>query len=98
MSTVTGMKKKQKASGIGGKKKQRTEEALKSPISKDLYSDKSVNQLKAEHDSNLPYKHVVFRDLCSVDCMRLIHEEAKNNMTATFKETDLFKVRTVDLR
>lgn len=41
---------------------------------------------------------VVIESLCRDDAMRKIHEEATTNMTATFKETDLFKVfQTGDL-
>ena len=91
-----GMKKKHKADGLMGKKKLRVEKAVvpfDSPLSTDLFRDESIKRLRIMHDSNGPYKHVVFHDLCSRDRMRLIHDEAKNNMTATFKETDLFKVR-----
>jgi hypothetical protein len=87
-----GGKKKQKAEGLRGKKKQKTIVALESPISPSLFSDDSVSRLRKEHDTNMPYKHAVFHNLCDVARMRLIHDEAKNNMTATFKETDLFKV------
>lgn len=93
---TAGTKKKHKADGLRGKKKLRVEKAtepLDSPLSVVLLSDESIKRLRIEHDSNGPYKHVVFHNLCIVDRMRIIHEEAKNNMTATFKETDLFKVR-----
>lgn len=92
---ANGAKKKQKAEGLRGKKKQKVEKdaaPLTSPLSSALFSAESINRLRDEHDRNQPYKHIVFNDLCDADRMRLIHEEAKDNMTATFKETDLFKV------
>lgn len=96
MSSTTG-KKKQKAEGIRGKKKQKQDECivLESPLSPGLLGQASVEKYNSEHKNNLPYKHAVFHNLCDADRMRLIHDEAKNNMTATFKETDLFKVCSV---
>lgn len=87
-------KKKQKVEGIRGKKKQKQDESilLESPLSPELLSESSVKTLNSEHNNSLPYKHAVFHNLCDADRMRLIHDEAKINMTATFKETDLFKV------
>jgi hypothetical protein len=92
---ANGAKKKQKAEGLRGKKKQRVDKDAApsaSPISSALFTAESINRLKDEHDRNQPYKHIVLNNLCDADRMRLIHEEAKDNMTATFKETDLFKV------
>ena len=85
-----------KAEGLRKKKRQKIEKViatLENPLSKGLFTDDSISRLRKEHDSNKPYKYVVLNDLCNADRMRLIHEDAKNNMTATFKETDLFKVR-----
>ena len=74
------------------------EPSLPSPISQELLSDQSRVQLKSYHDAAEPYKYIVLSPLCNNERMRLVHEEAKNNMTATFKETDLFKVyQTGDL-
>ena len=91
----SGGKKKQKAEGLRGKKKQKvTREIilLQSPVLPALFTSESIARLREEHDSNQPYKHVVFDSLCDPDRMRLVGEEAKNNMTTSFKETDLFKV------
>lgn len=89
-------KKKLKAEGIRGKKRQKADAAalilLDSPLSSELFTEESVIRLRKEHDSNRPYNHVVFHNLCNVDRMRKIHGEALDTMTATFKETDLFKV------
>jgi hypothetical protein len=88
--------KHHKAEGLRGKKRQKLDKiiaTLENPLSKELFSDDSISRLRKEHNSNKPYKYVVLNDLCNADRMRLIHEDAKNNMTATFKETDLFKVR-----
>ena len=88
--------KQHKAEGLRGKKRQKLDKIIatfENPLSKELFTDDSISRLRKEHDSNKPYKYVVLNDLCNADRMRLIHEDAKNNMTATFKETDLFKVR-----
>jgi hypothetical protein len=87
--------KQHKAEGLRGKKRQKVDKiiaTLENPLSKELFTDDSISRLRKEHDSNKPYKYVVLNDLCNADRMRLIHEDAKNSMTATFKETDLFKV------
>ena len=39
-----------------------------------------------------PYTHVVLRDLCDETLLRRVRDEIINNVQATYKETDLFKV------
>lgn len=58
----------------------------------------SVDQLHAMHDANAPYKYIVLDPLITAEKMRCIQQEAKMNMRATLKETDLFKIyQTGDL-
>ena len=73
-------------------------EVLDSPLREDLTGRASVQTLRASYDASLPYNHVVLGGFCEAERMRLIHEEAKQTMVTTFKETDLFKVyQTGDL-
>lgn len=68
------------------------------PVFSDLTSDTLREHYKSFHATSQPYPHVVLDPLCDVDTMRKVHKEVKENMTATFKETDLFKVfQTADL-
>lgn len=48
--------------------------------------------LRNIHDNSQPYKHLVLDPLCDPETLAKVHEEVKNNMTATYKETDLFKL------
>lgn len=57
-----------------------------------LDSDEYTNLLRTLHDNSKPYTHAVLDPFCDPDSLRAVYEEVKNNMTATFKETDLFKV------
>lgn len=71
---------------------------LNSPLSSILLSSDSIEKLRHQHEDSKPFKHIVIDKLCEYERMRCIHEEATNNFTATFKETDLFKVyQTGDL-
>ena len=65
---------------------------LPSPLRSELFSATSITSLKDTHDHSNPYTHIVLDPLCDHDRMTKVHEEAKNNLTANFKETDLFKV------
>jgi hypothetical protein len=42
--------------------------------------------------TSTPYTHVVLRDLCDETLLRQVRDEIINNIDATYKETDLFKV------
>ena len=46
-----------------------------------------------EYAAATPYQHAVLQPLCDDGAARRCFEELKNNMTSTFKETDLFKAR-----
>ncbi|GAB4821858.1 hypothetical protein N2152v2_008904 [Parachlorella kessleri] len=63
-----------------------------------LLSEGSRAELKASYSKAQPYPHVVLRDVCDPDCLRAVREEIINNVEATYKETDLFKMfQTGDL-
>ena len=63
---------------------------MSSPLNPAVFASAAAH--RARHDASGPYRHVVLTDLCDPDRMRQVHAEATTNMTATFKETDLFKV------
>jgi Rps23 Pro-64 3,4-dihydroxylase Tpa1-like proline 4-hydroxylase len=74
------------------------EEINCSPILENLFTTTKCDELKCAHDNSGPYTHSVLYPLCDDSFMRLVHSDALTNMTATFKETDLFKVfQTGDL-
>lgn len=55
-------------------------------------------ELKAAYDSNAPYPHCVIKDICNPDLLRKVRDEIIENVEATYKETDLFKMfQTGDL-
>lgn len=62
------------------------------PVLDNLSDSAMVEMYRDLHLHSQPYTHSVLYPLINPDNMRLIHEEAKHNMRATFKETDLFKV------
>jgi len=58
----------------------------------------SVESLRGEYSSATPFPHVVINDICDDRELRSVLDELKQNLEATFKETDLFKVfQTSDL-
>ena len=58
----------------------------------------SIDKMHAVHDANVPFKYIVLDPLITKEKMRCIQHEAKMNMRATLKETDLFKIyQTGDL-
>ena len=65
---------------------------MSDPLSKKLFSDASRKALKDMHDGASPYMHLIIDPLCEAERMAQVHVEAKNNLKANFKETDLFKV------
>ncbi|GAX82106.1 hypothetical protein CEUSTIGMA_g9534.t1 [Chlamydomonas eustigma] len=63
-----------------------------------ILSQASQAQLQEEFTSAQPYTHCVLRDVFNAEDLRLAREEIINNVHATYKETDLFKVfQTGDL-
>ena len=51
-----------------------------------------IHFIRHMHDHSTPFKHVVLDPLCDPQMLAKVQHEVKHNMTATFKETDLFKV------
>lgn len=69
------------------------------PAIMDSLGDPGLTHLHRRlHDESGPYTHALFDPLCDDATMRKIHNEVTTNLTATLKETDLFKVyQTGDL-
>lgn len=61
-------------------------------IRPDLFSEQSRTRLREELQTAQPYTHVVIQDLCDPAVLRSVREEVIHNISATYKETDLFKV------
>lgn len=69
-----------------------------SSVINNINSNNFIKYHKEKHDNSKPYPHSFLYPLVDDSVMRIIYNEAKNNMTATFKETDLFKLfQTCDL-
>eukprot|EP00879_Flechtneria_rotunda_P017131 GHRR01017941.1.p1 GENE.GHRR01017941.1~~GHRR01017941.1.p1 ORF type:complete len:466 (+),score=131.78 GHRR01017941.1:259-1656(+) len=67
-------------------------------IRQDLLSAESRKQLRQQHDAAKPYTHLVLKDLFDPTLLRAVRDEVIHNISATYKETDLFKVfQTGDL-
>jgi Rps23 Pro-64 3,4-dihydroxylase Tpa1-like proline 4-hydroxylase len=64
-----------------------------------LLADPSSRQeLAASYKAAGPYPHCVIPEICNPDMLRRVREEIINNIEATYKETDLFKMlQTGDL-
>ena len=64
----------------------------------DVFSDATVARRALAYASAPPYPHGVVSPLCDDARLRAVQLEMRENLTATFKETDLFKVlQTGDL-
>jgi Rps23 Pro-64 3,4-dihydroxylase Tpa1-like proline 4-hydroxylase len=61
-------------------------------IRQTLFSDESRKKLHDDLHNAQPYTHVVIKDLCDPTVLRAVREEVIHNISATYKETDLFKV------
>jgi Rps23 Pro-64 3,4-dihydroxylase Tpa1-like proline 4-hydroxylase len=58
----------------------------------------SVESLQKVYSRATPFPHIVLHDICDDTELRSVLDELKQNLKATFKETDLFKVfQTSDL-
>lgn len=57
-----------------------------------LVSEQSRQKLKADYGKAKPYPHLVLKDVCNPEKLRAVREEVINNIEATYKETDLFKM------
>jgi Rps23 Pro-64 3,4-dihydroxylase Tpa1-like proline 4-hydroxylase len=58
----------------------------------DLISTSSAAHYRSVFEHAKPYSHCVFQNLCDVERMKAAHAEIINNLRATSKETDLFKL------
>lgn len=61
-------------------------------INQQLLSSDNRKQLRKDHDTAIPYTHLVLKDLCDEQLLRAVRDEVIHNISATYKETDLFKV------
>lgn len=61
-------------------------------IRQDLFSDDSRSSLRDSLQNAQPYTHVVIKELCDPAVLRAVRDEVIHNISATYKETDLFKV------
>jgi Rps23 Pro-64 3,4-dihydroxylase Tpa1-like proline 4-hydroxylase len=67
-------------------------------ISPDILLEHSVTDLHSKIDIAKPYGHLQIHNLFDKKLLILAQEEAKVNLTADFKESDLFKLfQTIDL-
>lgn len=67
-------------------------------VNRDYLTPESRTKLRATFDASAPYTHLALRDLFNPAALRQVREEIINNLQATYKETDLFKVfQTGDL-
>ena len=57
-----------------------------------VLSEEILKAYKQQHDESTPYTHLVLDPLYDRELMIKVQAEAKNNLSANFKETDLFKV------
>lgn len=55
------------------------------PVLENLDSQEMIETLRELHDHAQPYPHVCLHPFIDDTTMRTIYNEAKNNMTATFK-------------
>jgi Rps23 Pro-64 3,4-dihydroxylase Tpa1-like proline 4-hydroxylase len=69
-----------------------SKKAKPSHILNSLSHGPTIERYRSLHDTSLPYRHVVLDPFCSNSQLEAIKEELKTSMTATLKETDLYKV------
>jgi hypothetical protein len=63
-----------------------------------LLTPESRQQLRAQLEAAQPYTHVVLRELCDPALLAAVRHEVIHNISATYKETDLFKVFQTGVR
>jgi hypothetical protein len=61
-------------------------------IHPDVFAPTQLAAAKASYAAAEPFRHGVVAPLCNDACMRAVQTEMRTHLTATFKETDLFKV------
>jgi hypothetical protein len=63
-----------------------------------LLAPESRSRLRADLEAAQPYTHLVLQELCDPAVLRAVRSEVINNISATYKETDLFKVFQTGVR
>ena len=71
---------------------------LPSPLNAELFAPASRAALRAAYAAAQPFPHAVLRPLCDDARLRAAFAEMRDELTGTFKETDLFKARRPALR
>ena len=71
---------------------------LPSPLNAELFAPATRAALRAAYAAAQPYPHAVLRPLCDDARLRAAFAEMRDELTGTFKETDLFKARRPALR
>lgn len=67
-------------------------------INPELLTEESKKSLRQQYESSLPYTHAVLHNAFDPAVLVKVRDEIINNIQATYKETDLFKVfQTGDL-
>jgi prolyl 3-hydroxylase /prolyl 3,4-dihydroxylase len=84
-------KKKSKDKDIDASKRKKRTKAMPNAMDS-LDSAEYMQLMRSLHDNSQPYKHLVLDPLCDPATLAKVYEEVKHNMTATYKETDLFKL------
>ena len=67
--------------------------ALPLPLNAELLAPASRAALRLAYDAAQPFPHAVLRPLCDDDRLRAAFAEMRDQLSGTFKETDLFKAR-----
>mmetsp|Transcript_14009 Transcript_14009/g.46001 ORF Transcript_14009/g.46001 Transcript_14009/m.46001 type:complete len:567 (+) Transcript_14009:37-1737(+) len=82
----------------GSGKRARENGVVLSPLNAELFSEASRERQSQAFSSAKPYTHGTLSPLCADGFLREVRDELVTHLTATFKETDLFKVlQTGDL-
>ena len=66
---------------------------LPSPLNGELFTPASRAALRTAYAAAQPFPHAVLRPLCDDARLRAAFAEMRDELTGTFKETDLFKAR-----
>ena len=66
---------------------------LPSPLNAELFTTDSRAALRAAYAAAQPFPHAVLRPLCDDARLRAAFAEMRDELSGTFKETDLFKAR-----
>lgn len=96
-----GKAKGKAANGKGGKQEGSPEPPAPPPfvfdkpidiISPELLAEESRDALRKQYETSQPYTHCVMQGLLKPEVLARVRDEIVENIQATYKETDLFKV------